>query len=415
MRNDCTRNVHPFAAAARLGILLAMVAVFGSQSSAQTIAYTGATIETVSDKKIENGTLVVSGDKIVSVGADVEIPSSARVVSMKGMTIMPGLVDPYLVYRRSQAATRTVVFNGRTFTIPSRTGFSTGSFTWVGKYFFPNSFNFKPAMRSGITTGNLVSDGRGLSALSGIKEEIQEDTLFKKEAVLFAQVTNQTSAMDIIRKPLASSSSKPSSSSSSSSTSRSTTSTTSSTDKTKEYWTAVREGKSPLFVNVNSAAGVAHLLKAIKKLDKVKIVLVATGPNLFQSLDEIKENKNLTVVLQPGIDRVPYKSEFMNVSRMLADREIPFAISMSLSGSQLSLSQDDPMFPLAMLVRTGLDRQATLKSVTIKPAELLGIEKTHGSLEEGKKANFLVFDGDPLETGSQLKQVFLNGNLTYEN
>ena len=68
-----------------------------------------------------------------------------------------------------------------------------------------------------------------------------------------------------------------------------------------------------------------------------------------------------------------------------------------------------------MLVRTGLDRQATLKSVTIKPAELLGIEKTHGSLEEGKKANFLVFDGDPLETGSQLKQVFLNGNLTYEN
>lgn len=68
------------------------------------------------------------------------------------------------------------------------------------------------------------------------------------------------------------------------------------------------------------------------------------------------------------------------------------------------------MFPMAMLVKTGLDRDDALKSITIKPAELLGIEETHGSLEKDKQANFLVFDGDPLKTGSRLQQVYLNGN-----
>ena len=88
---------------------------------------------------------------------------------------------------------------------------------------------------------------------------------------------------------------------------------------------------------------------------------------------------------------------------------------MTLSGSQLTQSQDDPMFPLAMLVRTGLDRDKALKSVTMVPAKLLAIEKTHGSIEKDKHANFLIFDGDPLKTGSRLEQVILNGNQTYEN
>lgn len=399
----------------RATIIAFCLLIVGIQNSisAQTVAYTNVTIETVSDDKIENGTLVVNGDEIVEVGDDVEIPGNARVVSLDGMTIMPGLVDPYYVYKRSQAATRTIVFGGRTFTLPARTNFTTGSFTWVGKYFYPFEIDFNPAMRSGITTANLVTDGRGLSAFSKIEEDPTEEVLIEQEGVLFAQVTNQTTAIDIVRKPLGAD--KKSKTSSTSTVARRTRSSPSTTDPTKEYWKAVRDGEKPLFVNVNNAAGVAHVLKEIKEHEKVKLVLVATGPNLFQSLDEIEKNENVTVVLQPGIDRVPFKSDLMNVSRMLEKREIPFAISMSLSGNLFRQSQDDPMFPLAMLVRTGVDRQTALKSVTIKPAELLGIEKEHGSLEKGKKANFLVFDGDPLETGNSLKKVFLNGKLTYEN
>ena len=73
-----------------VGCCLACATSFG-----QTVAYTNATIETMGpDGQIKNGTLIVRDDKIVDVGTDVEIPDDARVVSMTGKTIMPGLIDP---------------------------------------------------------------------------------------------------------------------------------------------------------------------------------------------------------------------------------------------------------------------------------------------------------------------------------
>ena len=397
-------------------VAIAIVSMIADgRTQAQTVAYTNATIETIAKAgALENATMVVSDGKIIEVGTDVEIPDDARVVSMAGKTIMPGIVDPYHVYKTSGASNvRTVVFGGRTFTIPGGGPFSAGPFVRVGQYFDPFNLNFNPAKRTGITTANLVTDGRGLSAFANLTEETTAEMLFQESGLMFAKVTNQTAALDVIRKPLEPPKSK--------STKKKTTTSDDKEKKLtpaeeiKKLWEAVREGKAPLFVNVNNEAAVAYLLQFAKKQEKLKLVLVATGPNLYQSLDQIKKNENVTVVLQPGIDRVPFSADLMNVSQMLAEQEIPFCISMSLSKSQLSASQDDPMFPVAMLVKTGLDRKVALKSITMKPAELMGIEKTHGSLEKDKHADFLVFDGDPLKTGSRLQQVFLNGKKIHEN
>lgn len=381
---------------------------------AQAIAYTGATIETMGEAgRLENATMVVRDGKVAEIGDDVEIPDDARLVNMAGKTIMPGIVDPYFVFKStSNNTSRTVVFNGRVFRIPGSGSFSAGSFTRIGEYFDPFEFNFNPAKRTGITTANLVSDGRGLSAFADLTEETNPEMLFEKNGKLFAKITNQTSALDVVRKPLEppKSSSKKKSSDKPDPDKKLT-----SAEEVKQMWDDVREGKSPLCVNVNNEAAVAYLLQFAEKQEKLKLILVATGPNLYQSLDNIKQNENITVVLQPGIDTVPFSRDLMNVSQLLSDREIPFCISMSLDRSQMSASQDDPMFPIAMLVKTGLDRDVALKNITIKPAELLGIEKTHGSLEKDKHANFLVFDGDPLETDSRLQQVFLNGKQIHEN
>lgn len=60
-----------------------------------TIAFTNARIITVNDDNevIENGTIVVEGNRIVSLGTDVEVPSGAKVIDASGKTIMPGIVD----------------------------------------------------------------------------------------------------------------------------------------------------------------------------------------------------------------------------------------------------------------------------------------------------------------------------------
>ena len=60
------------------------------------VAFTGARIITMKgDEVIENGTVVVEGNKIKAVGktGEVEVPAKAKVYDVKGKTIMPGIVD----------------------------------------------------------------------------------------------------------------------------------------------------------------------------------------------------------------------------------------------------------------------------------------------------------------------------------
>ena len=58
------------------------------------VAFRGARIITMNgDSVIDDGTVVVRDNRIESVGANVEIPSDARVFDVSGKTIMPGLID----------------------------------------------------------------------------------------------------------------------------------------------------------------------------------------------------------------------------------------------------------------------------------------------------------------------------------
>ncbi len=58
------------------------------------LALTNARIITMrGDEVIENGTIVIDRNRIVAVGANVSVPSDAKVIDAAGKTIMPGIVD----------------------------------------------------------------------------------------------------------------------------------------------------------------------------------------------------------------------------------------------------------------------------------------------------------------------------------
>lgn len=58
------------------------------------IAFTNARIITMNgDEVIENGTVVVNGNRIAAVGTDVIVPSDAKVIDATGKTIIPGIID----------------------------------------------------------------------------------------------------------------------------------------------------------------------------------------------------------------------------------------------------------------------------------------------------------------------------------
>jgi imidazolonepropionase-like amidohydrolase len=57
----------------------------------------------------------------------------------------------------------------------------------------------------------------------------------------------------------------------------------------------------------------------------------------------------------------------------------------------------------------GMGREEALRAITIVPAEIFGVSDKLGSLEQGKSATLFVCDGDPLETKTQVKHVFIEG------
>ena len=94
---------------------------------------------------------------------------------------------------------------------------------------------------------------------------------------------------------------------------------------------------------------------------------------------------------------------------------------LAAAGCQVSIVTDSPVVPqqhlphcAGMAVAAGMDPFAALQAITINPAKHIGIEDRVGSIEEGKDADILITDGDPLEISTKILKVFVNGNLVVE-
>ena len=60
----------------------------------------------------------------------------------------------------------------------------------------------------------------------------------------------------------------------------------------------------------------------------------------------------------------------------------------------------------------GLSYEEGLKAVTLYPAQIFGLADQIGTLEAGKIANVIVTNGDPLELTTDVKYLFIKGQLT---
>ena len=178
-------------------------------------------------------------------------------------------------------------------------------------------------------------------------------------------------------------------------------------------WQSVKDGNTPIVLNVNNASTIMYVLDIKKEFDKVKIVLVASGANIYQTKDDLKD-KGISVLLRAGLDVAPRSSNRINVPKLLADSGINFGFSSSLDSSLESMP-DTPFFPVALLVKTGLSRKAALEALTLAPAKMLGLDKTVGSIEAGKQANLVFLDGDPLAAASRVQRVLVEGKSVYED
>lgn len=60
-------------------------------------------------------------------------------------------------------------------------------------------------------------------------------------------------------------------------------------------------------------------------------------------------------------------------------------------------------------VGNGLDPALALAAITLRPAEILGLSDVLGSIEAGKRADLVLWDGDPLEVTSAPTRIWIDG------
>ena len=66
-------------------------------------------------------------------------------------------------------------------------------------------------------------------------------------------------------------------------------------------------------------------------------------------------------------------------------------------------------FQAAQAVAFGLPHDEAMMAMTKNAADIWGVGEQLGTIEEGKWADLIMTDGDPLEAKTQLKQLFIKG------
>ena len=90
----------------------------------------------------------------------------------------------------------------------------------------------------------------------------------------------------------------------------------------------------------------------------------------------------------------------------LADAGVRFAIT---TDGMASLNDFLPNLRIA--VARGLSSEDALAALTTTPADWLGVERTHGTIEEGKVANLIVSEGDLFTEEATVRDVWVRGTV----
>ena len=177
------------------------------------------------------------------------------------------------------------------------------------------------------------------------------------------------------------------------------------TDLRLEAMLPILNGTAKLFVTAIREREIREAI-AFATRQKVQIIL-ADAAECYKVLPLIRA-RNISVVLQPTWslpldDDDPYDRAYTTPSDLFR-AGIPFAI-----GTFGGVGSRNLPYQAAAAVPFGLPHDEAYKAVSLNAAKIYGLQKSLGSIEEGKTADLIVTDGDPLEVTTQVKRVFIAG------
>lgn len=365
---------------------------FGNEP--QVIAIRAGKIWTVTNGVITDGIILVKDGKIQSVGENVDVSEGAKVLDMSGKNVMPGMIDAHCHIGLSLDI----------FSEMNETVAAVAAEMLILDAFNPYSDDVNKALRCGVTTIMLAPGNRnpvgGLPAILKLDINKANDWVLVRaagvefsvmnEALMFdREPTSRAGLMELIREEL---------------------------DKAKED---KDDGFNPTrdilkrVVVANKTAyiwarNVDEIASAMAIVDEYELKAVLVAAEQGDEIADMIAERNLPVIYPP----------LLLSSR---DKDLKRAGRIAGNGVKLAFSSLAPKTDLCDLrtsavlaAKYGLDKETALKCLTINAAEILGVADRLGSISEGKDADLVILNGEPLQLTSGIEMVMINGNIVYQ-
>jgi imidazolonepropionase-like amidohydrolase len=383
--------------------------ILAAPAFAETVAITGATIHTEGPQgTIQNGTLVIENGRIRAVGGSaVAVPAGARRIDAHGKIVTPGLFDSLTTLgvvevsavegtrdSRVQDERVTAAFNvadglnPRSVLIPVNriegltravVAPSPGKSLIAGQGAIitlggPGDFLVRsPVAMFAVLgeQGSHLAGGSRAAALLRLKEAFQDALDYSANQQAFNSGDRRSYALSRLD---------------------------------LEALLPVVKGQLPLVVAVDRASDIETLLRFAKEW-KLKLILSGVTEG-WKVADQIAAAK-VPVLINPMSD-LPESFESLGStlenSARLHKAGVTLAFMTGDAHNARNLKQG-----AGNAVAYGLPWDAALAAMTTTPARIWGIADHYGTLEPGKDADVVIWDGDPLELTTFADAVFIRG------
>lgn len=171
----------------------------------------------------------------------------------------------------------------------------------------------------------------------------------------------------------------------------------------------VLEGKIPLRAHAHRADDIMTAIRIAREFN-VRIVIEHCTEGHLIANDLVKAE--VPAVVGPSLtsrSKWELKDLSFKTPGILADK-----------GVKVAIMTDHPVIPVqylpicaALAVREGMNEQDALAAITINAADIVGISERVGSLEVGKDADLVIWDGYPLDLRSKPCLVMINGKKVF--
>lgn len=372
------------------------------------IAIRGGRIFTMSPEGvIDNGIILIEGETITAVGGSIAIPDDCEIIDASGKFITPGFIDAH-----THIGLEEEIYRVEGDDVNESVDPLTPQLRAVDGINFAD-LAFGDALRGGVTRAMSMP---GSANIIGGQAVFLKHLALSPSAMIYRQPWGLKAALgENPKRVYAGQKKSPVTRMASASLLReafykAARALEGEEKDNKEYWKLqpimkVLKKEYPLLLHAHRADDILTALRVKDEFDFNLIIQHGTEAHLVA--DELVKH-NVPVCLGPLL-----------VNRAKVEmKEVAFKNAPLLAqlGIEFCMITDHPVIPIehlrvcaALAVREGLDEELALAALTSNPARMMRVDDELGSLEAGKKADLVVFDGHPFDFRSRVQLAMVDG------